>query len=142
MGMGYSYLTVLTESQDCSCPSDITPARDGPAHEYPDDGVAHANRTSQCNAPSGIMKPVSQAADLLFAPLVRGVILAPRGVILAGAVGTGNTVVRVLMRKTITSRGDVRRAGAVLSRRTGHDTAIGVTQVRFRGMRRRVATVL
>jgi len=34
--------------QDCSCPLDITPVRDGPAHEYPDDGdIARANRTSQ-----------------------------------------------------------------------------------------------
>ena len=37
-----------------------------------------------------------------------------RGVVLASAVGTGSTVdgvVRVRMRRTITSRGDVRRAG-------------------------------
>ena len=43
--------------QDCSCPSrasDITPARDGPAHEYPDDGVARANRTRQYNVPSDV----------------------------------------------------------------------------------------
>ena len=55
---------------------------------------------------------------------------ATRDVTLAGAVGTGNTVVRVLMRRTITSRGDIRRAGTVLSRRNGHDAAmgIGVTQ--------------
>ena len=41
----------------CPCPSDITPARDGPAHAYPDDavdGAARANRTicSQYNAPT------------------------------------------------------------------------------------------
>ena len=38
-----------------SCPSDITPARDGPAHAYPDDavdGATRANCTSQYNAPT------------------------------------------------------------------------------------------
>ena len=67
-----------------------------------------------------VRQAASQAADWLHH--------AARGVVLAGAVGTGNTVVRVLISRTITSRGDVRRAGAVLSRRTGHDTANGVTQ--------------
>ena len=54
--------------QDCSCPSDITPARDGPAHKYPDDGVARADRTSQYNAPSGVMKPVCRLTDRLPDP--------------------------------------------------------------------------
>ena len=54
----------------CFCPSDITPARDGPAHAYPDDavdGAARANRTSQYNAPirSGVMKPVCRLTDRL-----------------------------------------------------------------------------
>ena len=57
-----SCLVLLDTGQGCcSCPSDITPARDGPAHAYPDDavdGAARANCTSQYNAPSGEMKPV------------------------------------------------------------------------------------
>ena len=47
------------------------PARDGPAHAYPDDvvdGAARANRTSQCNAPSGVMKPVCRLTDRLPDP--------------------------------------------------------------------------
>ena len=65
-----------------------------------------------------VRKAVSQAADWLHDATTRGVTLA-------GAVGTGNTVVRVLVRRTIMSRGDVRRAGAVLSKsRTGHMTPL------------------
>ena len=55
----------------CSRPSDITPARDGPAHAYPDgavDGAARANRTSQYNAPSGVTKPVCRLTDRLPDP--------------------------------------------------------------------------
>ena len=36
----------------CFCPSDITPARDGPAHTYPDDAVRDgAIRRSYCIVP-------------------------------------------------------------------------------------------
>ena len=55
----------------CFCPSDITPARDGPAHACPDDAVDGAtrdNRTSQYNAPSGVMKPVCRLTDRLPDP--------------------------------------------------------------------------
>ena len=38
------------------------------SHEYPDDGVAHANRTSHYNAPSGVMKPVCRLPDRLPDP--------------------------------------------------------------------------
>ena len=122
----------------CSCPSDITPARDGPAHAYPDDavdGATRANRTSQYNAPSGVMKPVCRLTDRLPDSLTRPKSLGggsgrrsvkrqtgfitPLGALywlvrLARATPAVDGVVRVQvrMRRTITSRGDVRRAGA------------------------------
>jgi len=69
-----------------------------------------------------VRQAASQAADWLHHAATH------EGVVLAGEVGTGSTadgVVRIRMRRTtITSRGDVRRVGAVLSRRTGqHGTA-------------------
>ena len=51
--------------QDCSFSLDITPALDGLAHVYLDNGVTRANRASQYNVPIGATKPVYRLTDRL-----------------------------------------------------------------------------